>query len=129
MSASLFRSTSIPILSILPLVSFIPSPNLPASPGRGPRYLPAVAHPGAGEAHEFGAELVHVRVLPVHGGEPQVRDHVHPPEPHQHHVPETPRGHLVPAPLAQLGLDLIDDQLDLLVRNLLLGTRLRQPGP
>src|SRR5829696_4118970 len=111
MSASLLRSTSIPILLILPLVSSIPSPDSPASaPARGRQCLPAAAQPGAGETHELGAELVHVRVLPVYGGEPQVRDHVHSPEPHQHHVPETPRGHLVPPPVAQLGFDLVDDQ-------------------
>src|SRR5215212_6416502 len=72
----------------------------PTTPGLRARSLPAVAHPRAGETHELGAELVNVRVLPVDGGEPQVRDHVQPPEPHQHHVPETPRGHLVAPPLA-----------------------------
>src|SRR5919205_2536082 len=128
MSASLFRSTSIPILPIVPLVSSIPSPDWPALPRfGGPRYLlSAVAQPRAGEADELGAELIHVRVLPVDGSEPQVRNHVHPPEPHQDHVPETPRGHLVPPPLTQLGLDLVDDQLHLLVRDLLLGTGLGQ---
>src|SRR3712207_5535567 len=91
--------------------------------------LPAVAHPRASETHELGAELVHVRVLPVHGGEPQVSHHIHPPEPQKHHVPETSGGHLVPPTLAELGLDLIDDELDLLVSDLLLGTGLRHPRP